>query len=74
MLWSGPDGTSRRRRLVILIVLESVLGVVALVYGVVTGLWATVAIGVVLLLFAMYSAVVLAGLVRRSRRGDGPAV
>jgi hypothetical protein len=68
VFWSGPDGTSRRRRLLLFIVLESGLGAVAVVYGLVTGLWATVVLGVILLLFAVYSGVVLAGL----RRRDSP--
>lgn len=71
-MWSGPDSTARRHRLVLLVTLELVLAGVALVYGAVTGLWATLAIGVVLLAFAVYSGVVLAGLRRRARSGERP--
>jgi hypothetical protein len=44
-----------------------VLGLAALVYGVVTSLWASAVVGVVLLVVAVYAAVVLRGLQRRDR-------
>ncbi len=65
MLWSGPDSVGRRRRLRLLIGIEGVLGLFALVYGIVTALWASTVIGAVLLVFAAYSVVVLIGLRRR---------
>lgn len=72
MLWSGPDSDGRRRRLRLLVVIEGVLGVAALVYGLVTSLWASAVIGAALLLFAVYSVVVLLGLRRRDRDGERP--
>jgi hypothetical protein len=65
VLWSGPDSVGRRRRLRLLIAIEGVLGLFALVYGIVTALWASTVIGAVLLVFAAYSVVVLIGLHRR---------
>lgn len=45
------------------------LGAAALVYGLVTSLWASVVIGALLLVVAAYSAVVLRGLTRRDHTG-----
>jgi len=70
VLWSGPDSVGRRRRLRLLIGIEGVLGLFALVYGIVTALWASTVIGAVLLVFAAYSVVVLIGL---RRRGGPPS-
>ncbi|WP_433784441.1 hypothetical protein ACQPX6_29850 [Actinomycetospora sp. CA-101289] len=66
MIAPGPDRHGRRTRLLLLVVIGSVLGLAAVVYGVVTGLWASAVIGGVLLVVAIYCAVVL----RRLRRDD----
>jgi hypothetical protein len=63
----GPDRRGRRGRLLLLVGIGSVLGLAALVYGVVTSLWASAVVGVVLLVVAVYAAVVLRGLQRRDR-------
>jgi uncharacterized membrane protein YphA (DoxX/SURF4 family) len=63
----GPDHRGRRGRLLLLVGIGSVLGLAALVYGVATSLWASAVVGVVLLVVAVYAAVVLRGLQRRDR-------
>jgi len=63
----GPDRRGRRGRLLLLVGIGSVLGLAALVYGVVTSLWASAVVGAVLLVVAVYAAVVLRGLQRRDR-------
>jgi Flp pilus assembly protein TadB len=65
----GPDRAGRRGRLRLIVLIGCVLGAAALVYGLVTSLWASVAIGALLLVVAAYSAVVLRGLARRDRTG-----
>jgi type IV secretory pathway TrbD component len=74
VLWSGPNSVARRRRLRLLVVLEGVLGLAATIYGLITQLWVTVGIGVVLLLFAGYSVVVLVGLQRRAHASNDPGL
>ncbi|PVZ11021.1 hypothetical protein C8D89_104235 [Actinomycetospora cinnamomea] len=61
----GPDRSGRRVRLRLLVGIGVVLGLPALVYGIVTALWASAAVGVVLLAVAVYAVVVLRGLQRR---------
>jgi uncharacterized membrane protein YphA (DoxX/SURF4 family) len=63
----GPDRRGRRGRLLLLVGIGSVLGLAALVYGVATSLWASAVVGAVLLVVAVYAAVVLRGLQRRDR-------
>jgi hypothetical protein len=63
----GPDRRGRRGRLLLLVGIGSVLGLAALVYGLVTSLWGSVVVGAVLLVVAVYAAVVLRGLQRRDR-------
>ncbi|HWN28297.1 MAG TPA: hypothetical protein VNP37_15125 [Actinomycetospora sp.] len=67
MIAPGPDHRGRRGRLLLLVGIGSVLGLAALVYGVVTSLWASAVVGAVLLVVAVYAAVVLRGLQRRDR-------
>jgi type IV secretory pathway TrbD component len=55
----GPDRRGRRTRLLLLVGIGSVLGLAALVHGLVTALWASAVVGVVLLVVAAYCAVVL---------------
>jgi type IV secretory pathway TrbD component len=55
----GPDRRGRRTRLLLLVGIGSVLGLAALVHGLVTSLWASAVVGVVLLVVAAYCAVVL---------------
>lgn len=75
MVAPGPDSSVRRTRLRLIALGEGVLGALALVYGLVTQLWASVGVGVLLLLVAAYGALVLWRL-RRSGpppdRGPGP--
>jgi hypothetical protein len=61
----GPDRGGRRARLRLLVGIGVVLGLAGLVYGVATGLWASVVVGALLLVVAGYCAVVLRGLRRR---------
>ncbi|WP_133251869.1 hypothetical protein [Actinomycetospora cinnamomea] len=65
MIAPGPDRSGRRVRLRLLVGIGVVLGLPALVYGIVTALWASAAVGVVLLAVAVYAVVVLRGLQRR---------
>jgi hypothetical protein len=62
----GPDRSGRRTRLRLIVAIGSLLGAAAVVYGLVVSLWAPVVLGAVLLAIAVYSAVVLRGLRRRS--------
>ena len=66
MVAPGPDRRGRRRRLSLIVAIGSLLGAAAVVYGLVVSLWAPVVLGAVLLAVAVYSAVVLRGLRRRS--------
>lgn len=66
MISPGPDRGGRRGRLLLIVAITSLLGAAALVYGLVVSLWAPVVLGAVLLAVAVYSAVVLRGLQRRS--------
>jgi ABC-type Mn2+/Zn2+ transport system permease subunit len=61
----GPDRGGRRGRLLLVVVIGSLLGAVAVVYGLLTSRWASVVVGAVLLVVAGYCAVVLWGLRRR---------
>jgi uncharacterized membrane-anchored protein len=62
----GPDRSGRRTHLRLIVAIGSLLGAAAVVYGLVVSLWAPVVLGVVLLAVAVYSAVVLRSLRRRS--------
>ncbi|HSK61063.1 MAG TPA: hypothetical protein VK935_18630 [Actinomycetospora sp.] len=66
MIAPGPDRRGRRTRLLLVVGIGSVLGLAALVYGLVTSLWASAVVGVVLLVVAVYCAAVL----WRLRRDD----
>ncbi|MDD7924210.1 hypothetical protein [Actinomycetospora chibensis] len=66
MISPGPDRGGRRGRLLLIVAITSLLGAAAVVYGLVVSLWAPVVLGGVLLVVAVYCAVVLRGLRRRS--------
>jgi hypothetical protein len=56
--------------LVLIAAITGILGAAAVIYGIVTSLWASTAIGVLLLLVTLYTLVVLRGLLRRDHRGS----
>lgn len=70
MVSPGPDRAGRRGRLVLIAAITGILGAAAVIYGIVTSLWASTAIGVLLLLVTLYTLVVLRGLLRRDHRGS----